>query len=185
MSVGRLMGLKGFSLGLRAFAQANLPHTEYWLIGDGPDRRRLEKLARKLGVSANVRFLGWCVREKTLEWMGQCHVLIHPSLHDSGGWVCLEAMAASKPVICLHWAGPGTQVPEAAGFPIRPTSPQQVVDDMAQAMSRLVNELGLKQKMGESGRQHIQNQFLWNKKADYFSHLYAQLLNEQPRSKVS
>jgi len=177
MSAGRLIGLKGFSLGLRAFAAAGIPHAEYWLIGDGPDRQRLENLARELGVSEQVRFLGWCVREKALESMGQCHVLVHPSLHDSGGWVCLEAMAAAKPVICLNWAGPGTQVPDTAGFLVVPKSTEQVIDQMAAAMGRLVNDSDLRHKMGAYGQQHIQNYFLWVKKAEYYSELYHRITN--------
>lgn len=176
MSVGRLIGLKGFSLGLRAFAQAKIPDSEYWFIGDGPDRQRLEQLATELGVAGKVRFMGWCVRAKALEYMGNCHVLVHPSLHDSGGWVCLEAMAASKPVICLNWAGPGTQVPVTAGFPIVPASPEQVIDEMAVAMSRLATDSNLRQKMGECGRQHIRDNFLWDKKAEYFSKLYFKVI---------
>src|SRR2546430_4418443 len=42
----------------------------------------------------------------------------HPSLHDSGGWVCLEAMAAGRPVICLDLGGPGYQVTEESGIKI-------------------------------------------------------------------
>ena len=56
-------------------------------------------------------------------------MLIHPSLHDSGGWVCLEAMAAGRPVICLDLGGPGLQVTEKTGIKVKastPTTPWQI-----------------------------------------------------------
>ena len=64
-------------------------------------------------------------------------MLVHPSLHDSGGWVCLEAMAAGKPVICLDLGGPGEQVTRETGFKIPALDPDQAVKDMARAMAVL------------------------------------------------
>ena len=67
----------------------------------------MEKLARELGITANVKFWGGIRRAQVLEKLAECDVLIHPSLHESGGWVCLEAMAAGRPVVCLDLGGPG------------------------------------------------------------------------------
>ena len=50
LSVGNLLHLKGFHLGLRAFAAADLAEAEYWLVGEGPFRRHLELLAHRLGI---------------------------------------------------------------------------------------------------------------------------------------
>ena len=87
-----------------------------------------------MGLEKSVKFWGLVDRSQVLGLLGQCHALIHPSLHDSGGWVCLEAMAAGRPVICLDWGGPGFQVNDETGFKIYPTSPDQVVTEMAIAM---------------------------------------------------
>ena len=95
------MHWKGFHLGLRAFACANLPDAEYWILGDGAELNQLQILADNLGIAQRVKFWGKLSREETLNKLRDCHVLVHPSLHDSGGWVCLEAMAAGRPVICL------------------------------------------------------------------------------------
>src|SRR5215470_9191043 len=60
VSIGRLLPWKGFYLGLRAFGrlQQRLPASEYWVIGDGPERRHLERLAQHLGITDKVRFWG-------------------------------------------------------------------------------------------------------------------------------
>ena len=51
ISIGRLLDWKGFELGLRAFAkvQHQFPDSEYWVIGEGPERRRLETIAYRNG----------------------------------------------------------------------------------------------------------------------------------------
>jgi glycosyltransferase involved in cell wall biosynthesis len=57
-SVGRLLHWKGFHLGLRAFAHAGSSDAEYWMIGDGPERGRLQALAKELGIADRVVFWG-------------------------------------------------------------------------------------------------------------------------------
>jgi len=68
--------------------------------------------------------------KQTLERLAECDVLAHPSLHDSGGWTCLEAMAAARPVVCLDLGGPGTQVTAATGIKLPAHNPDQVIAAM-------------------------------------------------------
>lgn len=82
--MGRLIHWKGFHLGLRAFAVANIADSEYWIVGDGPKREELKLLAKELGVEDKVHFWGFLPRSETLQKLGESHVLVHPSLHDSG-----------------------------------------------------------------------------------------------------
>ncbi len=82
-----------------------LPDAEYWILGDGPERQALQALAGDLGIANRVRFWGNVERQTAVSKLGECDVLGASSLHDSGGWVCLEAMAAGRPVICLDLGG--------------------------------------------------------------------------------
>lgn len=175
ISIGRLLHWKGFHLGLRGFAEANLPDAEYWLVGDGAERQRLEALAKELGIAAQVKFWGRLPRQETLEKLGQCQVLVHPSLHDSGGWVCLEGMAAKKPVLCLNLGGPGAQVTEATGIRVAPQTPEQVATDLALAMKRLANDQELRQTMGAAGSQLVQEKYSLTARGRELSQLYTKL----------
>ncbi|MEO1342468.1 MAG: glycosyltransferase, partial [Cyanobacteria bacterium J06635_13] len=175
ISIGRLLHWKGFHLGLRGFAKANLPDAEYWLVGDGAERQRLEALAKELGIAAQVKFWGRLPRQETLEKLGQCQVLVHPSLHDSGGWVCLEGMAAKKPVLCLNLGGPGAQVTEATGIRVAPQTPEQVTTDLALAMKRLADNQELRQTMGTAGSQLVQEKYSLTARGRELSQLYTKL----------
>ena len=99
LSIGRLVAWKGFHLGLNAFARMTDRTAEYWIVGDGPEGPALHALADRLGIASRVRFLGTLTRPQVDAALGDCAVLVHPSLHDSGGAVCAEAMAAGRPVI--------------------------------------------------------------------------------------
>ena len=175
VSVGNLLHWKGFHLGLLALAQSGLTNAQYWIIGHGPERVRLEGIAQSLGVEGRVQFWSKLSRRETLEKLGQSSVLLHPSLHDSGGFVCLEAMAAGKPVICLDLGGPAVQVTEETGFKIPAHNPEQAVRDMAEAMKRLAENKTLRQNMGEAGRNRVQNVFSWAEKSRRFNQLYEKI----------
>lgn len=161
ISIGRLLHWKGFHLGLRAFHQANLPKAEYWIVGEGSELKRLQKLAHDLKISNQVKFWGWLSRPKTLSILENCHLLVHPSLHDSGGMVCMEAMAAGRPVICLDLGGPAIQVTEKTGFKIKVETPQQAVQDIAAVMVRLSKDRAMIRHMGQAAKQRISQNYDW------------------------
>jgi glycosyltransferase involved in cell wall biosynthesis len=177
VSVGRLLHLKGFHLGLRAFAGANLPGAEYWIVGDGPERGRLEALARKLDIEERVRFWGALPREETLAKLRECHVLVHPGLHDSGGMVCLEAMAAGRPVICLDLGGPAALLTEATSIKVPALNPEQAVRDLTGAITRLAGDSRLRVRMGEAGRRRVDEVYDWETKGRLWARLYAEILD--------
>jgi glycosyltransferase involved in cell wall biosynthesis len=176
-SIGDLLHLKGFDLGLRAFAhfQARFPATEYWIIGDGPERNRLKKLAHDLGLTSKVRFWGMIPRSDVLGKLADCDVLVNPSLHDSGGWVCLEAMAAGRPVVCLDLGGPALQVTEDTGIKVPAISPEQVVSDLAAAFYKLASDPELRARLGRGARKRVEEHFNWEKKGLFMTKLYESL----------
>jgi glycosyltransferase involved in cell wall biosynthesis len=181
LSLGRLLHWKGFELSLRAFARfaSRCPASEYWIVGDGPERKRLEKLAQDLGLTGKVRFWGMIPRSEALEKLAVCDVLVHPSLHDSGGWVCLEAMAAGRPVICLDLGGPALQVTENTGIKVPAISPEQVVSDLAAAMTELAKDPDLRIRLGVAARQRVREHFDWDQKGVFMANMYGLLKEDE------
>ncbi len=176
ISIGRLLHWKGFHLGLRAFAQADLPsNAEYWLLGDGPEQSRLQALAEELGIASRVKFWSELPRDEALHKLGECVALVHPSLHDSGALVCLEAMAAGRPVICLDLGGPRVQVTPETGFKIPAHTPAQVVHDLAEAMAYLVKDSDLQKRMGRAGQKRVSEVYSWESKGQSLVQLYEEI----------
>ena len=171
ISIGRLLHWKGINLGLEAFAIAKIEKAEYWIVGDGPERQRLEALAKKLEIVDKVRFWGTIPRDELLSKLEECHVLVHPSLHDSGGGVCSEMMAAGRPVICLDLGGPAVQVTEETGFKIPAHTPKQAAQDLAKAMVRL-DDSELRKRMGEAGQKRVKEAYSWETKGQLLIQFY-------------
>ena len=179
ISIGRFLHWKGFSLGLRAFAQADLPPAaEYWLVGSGPEQESLYQLVVELGIVDRVKFLAEMPRDKLLQTLGSCLALVHPSLHESGGFVCLEAMAAGRPVICLDLGGPAVQVTEATGFKIPAIDPEQAVLGIAAAMTSLAQDPELRLRLGCAGRQRVDRLFNWETKGQFLADVYEKILTQ-------
>ncbi|WP_019502683.1 glycosyltransferase family 4 protein [Pseudanabaena sp. PCC 6802] len=176
ISMGRLLHWKGFHLGLRAFALAGLPEAEYWVFGDGPERQRLESLAAELGIANQVKFWNRLPRDEVLQKLGSCTALVHPSLHDSGGWVCLEAMTAARPVICLNLGGPAIQVTDKTGFKVNASDPDLAVQGLAAAMVRLANDPELRLAMGQAGQLRVKEFYNWEIRGQQIVKLYGDVV---------
>lgn len=96
LMVGRLLAYKRFDIAIRAF---NKSGKSLKIIGDGPERKKLEKIAKK-----NIEFLGELYSEELKKYYQNCQALIFPQEEDFG-IVALEAMACGKPVIAYRGGG--------------------------------------------------------------------------------
>lgn len=175
ISIGRLLHWKGFQLGLQALALAGLQEAEYWIVGEGPYQKSLRQQADKLGISSQVKFWGWLSRDETWLKLAECHVLVHPSLHESGGLVCLEAMAAGRPVVCLNLGGPGMMVTEKTGFKIAAGCVPETVNKLAETMIVLAKNPDLRISMGKAGQERIKETYNWRVKTNFWMHLYEEI----------
>lgn len=134
---GRLFGWKGAGLAIRAIAL--LPGWRLLICGSGPDEARLRRLAEREQVQQRVEFRGWLLREDLLRVMREeADVFLFPSLHDEGGWVIAEALAAALPVVCLNRGGP----PVLAGSGGLAVDPTLGVDATAAALAAAVRDAG-------------------------------------------
>ena len=97
VSVGRLVPIKGFDVILRAFARARLPADWTLLIvGEGPDRARLEALAEEKGVAGRVRLIGW--RDPVLPWIAGARGFLFATFGEGFPRVVHEALLANVPI---------------------------------------------------------------------------------------
>ncbi len=175
ISIGRLLHWKGFHWGLQAFARfiRNYPESEYWLVNEGPEAAALRQLAAELGVDRRVTFWGHLPRlADVYEKLAQSDVLVHPAAHEAFGNVCLEALAAGRPVICLDTGGPGLQVTEECGFKAPVGSLEQALQAMADAMATLCRNPELRLRLGRAGRERARGHFHWARKAERMNALY-------------
>lgn len=175
-SAGRLEHLKGLEYGLRAVARLReaVPRVEYWIFGDGPERARLTELSVRLGISEQVFFWGETPHADLLAALTTCDVLLHPGLHESGGLICMEAMAAGCPVVCLDLGGLATQVTEETGVKVPALTPPKAICDLACALEELAFDPARRNALGRNARRRAMEAFQWDNKVSAFWELLEQ-----------
>ena len=176
LSVGTLASLKGFHLGIEAFGRADIQDAHYTIVGGGPERERLDSLIQRLDLGSRVRLGGELPREQVFRLMSECDVFLHPSLQDSGGMVCLEAMAAAKPVICMKLGGPEQLTDPSCALRVLPTDIDQTIEGLAEALRTLGTDENLRTRLGCAGRRRVHERFRWRLTAQAISEVYTAAL---------
>jgi len=158
-SVAHLREHKGQDTLLRAFAMIkdDFPHLGLRIVGEGPFRPELERVAKELGLGQRVELSGDVPREKALEIIGGARVFCLPSRREPFGLVVLEAMALGVPVVATNVGG----VPEILrrntdAWLVEADSPREMSAALKDALTNL-----------EKRREHVQS--AKERVKDYFS----------------
>lgn len=107
-SVGALIPLKGFDRVIRAFALAREGDGDLVLhvVGDGPERRGLERLAEELGVAPAVQMHGACTKATVARLMRESDAVVSGSTIETFGVTMAEALMCGTPVVATSSGGP-------------------------------------------------------------------------------
>jgi len=146
-------------------AVAGLPEAALWVVGDGPERPRLERAVRERGVDDHVAFVGEVDHDAVVDYYRAADAFAMPSIHlrDDGdveglGLVFLEAQQLGLPVIGTDSGG----IPEAiadgeSGFVVSESSP----DELSDAISMLASDPDLHSAFSERAREFVHSRFSW------------------------
>lgn len=127
LSVGQLVAHKGHDIAIRALAM--LPDVTLLVAGSGPDRERLEALARELGVAERLRLLGPVPQTELRNYYNAADVLVLASEREGWANVLLESMACGTPVVASAVCGtPEVVTAPEAGRLMAERTPHALVD---------------------------------------------------------
>jgi 1,2-diacylglycerol 3-alpha-glucosyltransferase len=153
--VGRLVEEKGIFDLLEAYRQlpADSRNIGLVFVGDGSERRALEKKAAQIG-QGEIRSLGFVHREELPKIYTLAEALIFPTHSDPWGLVVNEAMACGLPVIATDVAGCTQDLVEDGwnGFVVAPND----ISSLSEAMQKLISDSQLRVQMGVRSRERIQ-----------------------------
>ena len=157
ITVGRLVPWKRIDKLLEALVQ--VPDMGLVVVGEGPERMRLEVLAERLGVSKRVYFAGPRSKIETLSLMATCDFFVLNSTYEGLPHVVLEAMAMELPVVATAVGGTPEVVKDGeTGILVPPEG-----DGLIRALRRLVEDLKCRQAMTYAGQDWIKQRFSMKK----------------------
>jgi glycosyltransferase involved in cell wall biosynthesis len=182
LCVGRLVNLKGQSLLVRAASRLRERGVDVRvvLIGDGPKRRELERLARELGVDDRVELLGSVGQAEIRNYYEAADLFCLPSFAEGVPVVLMEAMALERPVVTSMIMGIPELVEDGVSGLVVPPGD---LDRLVAALERLAGDPQLRARMGRAGRAKVLAEFDVRASALRLRELFAEVLpSAAPRS---
>jgi glycosyltransferase involved in cell wall biosynthesis len=168
-AVGRLSPEKGLEVLVEAMR--SVPRCRLVLVGDGPERAKLEELVGTLDLGARVNFAGWVDPPWTATWAFD--VLAMPSFMEGFPLVIVEAMLAGIPVVASAVGGiPEIVVEGETGLLVPPND----VEALADSLRRIVEDAGLRAKIAVQCRSAALEHFTARTMAANFEALYGDIM---------
>ncbi len=181
LHVARLEEVKGTEYLIRAFALTapQFPLARLVIIGDGKLRKTLMRLARDTGFAERILFLGARPHPEVLGWMRRAAMLVLPSIKTSSGreeglgMVMLEAAASGVPGIGCRVGGIAEGIADGeTGFLV----PERDPEALCVAISTLLANPSLRQRMGEAARRRMEQHFDLTRQTAALEDIYDRLL---------
>jgi glycosyltransferase involved in cell wall biosynthesis len=170
--VGRLNPQKGVGLLLEATAAMRVK-AELDIVGDGPARGTLERMARDLGLAGRVAFRGHLPQSELVRLYRSASAVVLPGENEGLGLVAVEAQLCEAPVIALRSGGtPDVVIDGATGFLVAPNDPRA----LAAAMDSALGRFELVSGYGRAGRAAALARFSPAAVASRYQHVYRQVL---------
>lgn len=172
--LGRLIARKGVGLAIKSFAKIakRYNNVELIIIGDGPERTSLKRMSKILEIEDKVTFTGKLLRDKAWDLLSGGDIFLYPSLRDAVATVVLEAMACGLPVICLNGTGPAQVVEKDIGIVVEKTYETEIIDGLASAINRLIEDEELRRRMGKAAQDSIAKKHTWEARSHAMMKVY-------------
>jgi glycosyltransferase involved in cell wall biosynthesis len=174
--VGRLVERKGVHLLLEALARLEPSRRpELQVVGDGPERKRLEARAAELELSGRVHFHGFVEHAALQQELAACDAFVLPAVVDAKGdteglgVVLIEALGYARPVIASAAGGIVDVVRDGVNGLLVPPGDAAA---LAGAIQRLMDDPAAARAMGAEGRRDVAERFAWSAIAGRLAALY-------------
>jgi len=140
-----------------------------WFVGDGEMHDELQELVSKARIGSIVKFLGY--RNDYSRILLSMDIVVQPSLaNEDSPLATIEAMGLGKPIVASRLAGLAEQIAHGEnGFLIDPGS----TDQLANALEILIDDVGLRQRMGDKGKARYQALFSMDAFIERYYQLYS------------
>jgi len=160
LSNGRLVEQKGFPTLIRAMqaVRQQVQDAQLVVIGRGPLKEELLRLAASLGMGNAVRFVTGIPEEELPLYYNMADVFALPSLYEPSAVVLYEALGCGKPVVATSAGGNPEIVSPECGFIVPPGD----AEAMAMRLVEVLTDAGLQRSMGQAARRRAEERFDWD-----------------------
>ena len=173
LSNGRLVPQKGFVYLIKAFAEVKKTHPDAKLvvIGKGPLKESLLKLAGELGVKDSVFFVTGIPEEELPLYYNACDVFAFPTLWEPCAVALIEALASGCAIVTTNVGG-NTEIVADTALVVEPRSSHM----LAQGILKLLSDRKLARKLAKKARERATRYFTWDRAARKTLEVYERVM---------
>ena len=171
--VGNLIPRKGLHFLVDAAKQVlkENKNTKFVVVGDGPIKENIIAYSQQQDVFDNFAFLGKVSNSVLPQLYSYADLFVSPSVQEGQGITFLEAQASGTPVVAFNVSAMSEVIKhKQTGFLVESNSLQ-----LGNAVSDLLSNGPLREKMGKSGREFVSNNFSWDICAQKMFQVYSEL----------
>jgi glycosyltransferase involved in cell wall biosynthesis len=156
-----------------------IPHVRLVILGEGDERRDLEKLAKELGVAEKIELPGVVPFDEVPNYLAAADLFCFASVTETQGLVTMEAMAAGLPVVAINAGGTADVVENGRDALLTADDPHQ----LAQAIIRVLQDDELRQSLQTAASQKVET-FDIKRLAEQLITVYQQAIEAQRDGRV-
>jgi glycosyltransferase involved in cell wall biosynthesis len=183
---GRLVPYKVPEVVVRAFiGDERLRQHRLRIIGDGPERGRIEAMVKEAGAEDRVSFEGNKPQAQVAEAMRVSDAFVFPSIRELGAGVVIEAMASGILSIVTDYGAPGDLVAEGRGMAIPLAPLDDLVVTCRKAMLTALDQPEEAAKLAKAGQDHALANYTWTAKAERTVDIYRAILEGKAPAELS
>jgi glycosyltransferase involved in cell wall biosynthesis len=152
LTVGRLVPVKNIFLQIEAMNQImeTYPKTELWIVGEGPEREKLEYESKKFKIDKNIKFFGW--KDNLGEFYQQADAFLLTSNYEGWAMVAIEAASFGLPIIMTDVGCAGEIIKDGESGVIIKVGDREV---LLTAMKKLIEDKDFGKKIGERAKEEV------------------------------
>ena len=180
--LGALVPFKACDIALRAaapFLRSDSAH--FTVIGDGPERSRLEQLTKSLGIAGAVSFCGMLTHAEAMQRLRTADVMVYPSVREFGGGVVFEALACGAVPVVADFGGPGDIVHSEVGYKVPLTNENDFVAQIEKILAELVHNRSLLDQLRQQGMSYARERLTWDAKAQAVTRVLRWVVRQGPK----
>lgn len=180
--IGRLVPYKGADILIEALARyRGSLKIEVMIIGDGPDRQKLQDLVARYGLEASVHFAGWVPQNQFATVLLGYHVLALPSIREFGGGVVLEAMSLGLVPIVANYGGPPEMIDAASGIAVDFDDRESLIAGFTAAFVKFEEDGDLISSLSRGAGARVAEWFTWDAKSEQILRIYNWILSRSQK----
>lgn len=176
---GRLVPYKLPEVVVRAFAESPiLRQHRLVVVGEGPERERLEAIVAEHNLEASVEIVGRKSQAEVGELMREAEIFAFPSIRELGAGVVIEAMACGMAPVVVDYGGPADLVQPGCGVKVPMGSLDQLVRQFTRELEQLVQQPDQVAAYGKAAHGHAMRYYAWDAKAKQILEIYQQMVSD-------